>query len=298
MESSPASRSRLSAVNAAVHNVWLTASCSSRDEALALLGRGEPRDLAGEPSIGDRRRRLIGDCSQTVTVADREETFHRALGDEKPDLLVADPHRCADDALGWTERPSRTIDDDRADAGRQTADHVERRQRFAEVRLDGDSISESHSLTSDVGRAVLIEEEDRGEIVGHQTLDPTEHVFHHLVEIQGARHRRRAVAERFGIRTLLTLLGLDANPILDLTTQALVGSHQLGGSLLDPLVELGEGSLQVVLGGAALGDVLEGAEHADHDAREVTQRNLVGLDPAHVAGCAPQPFDDAEPRLS
>ena len=39
-------------------------------EALALLGGGEPRHLPGETGIGDRRRRLIGDCPQTVTVAD------------------------------------------------------------------------------------------------------------------------------------------------------------------------------------------------------------------------------------
>ena len=85
-------------------------------ETLALLGSGQPRDLAGEPSIGDRRSCLIGDCPQTVAVAVREEPFHRALGNEEPDLLVTDPHRCADDALGWAERPSRIIDDNRADS--------------------------------------------------------------------------------------------------------------------------------------------------------------------------------------
>ena len=72
-------------------------------EALALFRRGQPGDLAGEPSIGDRRRRLVGDGPQTVAVAVGEEPLHRALGDEEPDLLVTDPHRRADDAL----RPGR-----------------------------------------------------------------------------------------------------------------------------------------------------------------------------------------------
>ena len=85
-------------------------------ETLALLRSSQPRDLAGEPSIGDRRGCLIGDRPQTVAVAVREEPFHRALGDEEPDLLVTDPHRCADDGLGWAERPLRIIDDDRADS--------------------------------------------------------------------------------------------------------------------------------------------------------------------------------------
>ncbi len=71
--------------------------------------------------------------------------------------------------------------------------------------------------------------------------------------------------------------------MLDFTSQALVGPHQLRCAPLDPLVELGERSLQVVFGDTTLGDVLECSEHTNHLTREVTQGNLVGLDPPNFA---------------
>ena len=192
----------------------------------------------------------------------------------------------------------RIVDDNRSGSRRQATDDIERRKRFAEVRFDRHSVAEPHSLTSNVRRAVRVDEDDRRQIVGHQTLDPTENVFHHLVEVQGARHRRRAVAERLGIGALLSLFRLDSNSILDFASQALVGAHQLRRAPLHPLVELGEGALQVVLGLAAFGHVLEGAEHTDHRAGEVAQRHLVGLEPTNIARRAAQAFDDPEPRFS
>ena len=106
------------------------------------------------------------------------------------------------------------------------------------------------------------------------------------------------VAQRLGVGALLALLGLHPHAVVDLTAQALDGPLEVARALLHALVEIGEGAVELLLGGASLGDVLERAEDPDHLAVEIAQRHLLRLDPTQVATRSPQPLDDADDRLA
>ena len=113
---------------------------------------------------------------------------------------------------------------------------------------------------------------------------PIEHLFHHLVEVERAstspprvsrapRRRRAAGVPR-------------PAPERDPRPHG-AGSRWRASARVVRCCTRSSSSARVrcklLLGGAALGDVLERAEDPDHLAVEIAQRHLVGLDPTHVA---------------
>ena len=142
------------------------------------------------------------------------------------------------------------------------------------------------------------DQHDRRQVAGDEPLHADQHLVEHLVERPRSGDGGGGIAERLGVRPLLALLGLQPHAVLDLAPQRLVDGDELGRAVLHALVELVERPLQLVLGAPAIGDVLEGAEHADDATVEVAERHLVGLQPAVLARRVAQLFDDAELRLA
>ena len=168
----------------------------------------------------------------------------------------------------------------------------------APVRVVRLRIAEADTAAGDLQSLVGADEDDGGEVVGHQPLDADQHLLHHLVGIERLRHRARRVAQGLGVSPLLPLLRLHADTVVDLAAQALDGPFEVTCALLDALVEVLEGAVEPLLGRPPLGDVLERAEDADDLTVEIAQRHLLGLDPAQITARAAQPLDDPDHRLT
>ena len=171
-------------------------------------------------------------------------------------------------------------------------------RRCRGVGRDRGGIAEPDTEAGQLELIVAADEDDGGEVVGHQPLDADEHLLHHLLHVERLGHRAGGVAQRFGVGPLLAFFGLDPDAVVDLAAQALDGPLEVACALLHPLVEVGERAVEAFLGRPPLGDVLERAEDADDATVEIAQRDLVRLHPAQVAARPAQAFDDADHRLA
>ena len=225
----------------AVHSVWLTASCSSRDSRWRSSAAASSRRLPDEPGVGDRRRRLVGDRPQPLGVGRREEPLGDALEHDEPDAAIAHLQRRAEHRAGGTERPRRLVDDHRLAwspcSSSITVSELDRSAPPAPGR-SAPGIAEPDPAAGDLELIVGADEDDGREVVGHQPLDTDEHLLHHLVGVERLRHRARRVAQRLGVGPLLAFLGLHTHAVVDLPAQALDRPLEVAGPLLHPLVEV------------------------------------------------------------
>ena len=92
-----------SALSAAVHSDWLTASCRSLARRWRSSAAASSRHALGETGVREHGGRLVGDRAEALGVVGRVEARRGALDDQVADELIGDSHPGTQRAAGRAE---------------------------------------------------------------------------------------------------------------------------------------------------------------------------------------------------